>query len=85
MDQRRGLATFQPSKHHLATFRKIKFNENIVTTNAMTTEPSTRSPVQGFSWIDRPTPRDTEYSYRVMPLVGKPGELQAMEPLSSAA
>jgi hypothetical protein len=41
MAQRRGLATFQPSKHHLATFRKIKFNENIVTTNAMTTEPST--------------------------------------------
>jgi hypothetical protein len=37
----RGSFTDQPSKHHLATFRKMKFKASIVTINASTTEPST--------------------------------------------
>jgi hypothetical protein len=46
-------------------------------------EPSTKNPVQRFSWIDRPPLRDTEYSYRVMPVVGNPGLLQILEQLAS--
>jgi hypothetical protein len=37
----RGSLTYQPSKHQLATFRKMKFNASIVTINARTTDPST--------------------------------------------
>src|SRR4029450_11133024 len=37
----RGSLTDQPSKHQLATFRKMKFNASIVTINARTTDPST--------------------------------------------
>src|SRR4029453_5021130 len=37
----RGSLTYQPSKHQLATFRKMKFNASIVTIKARTTEPST--------------------------------------------
>src|SRR5207253_615911 len=47
-------------------------------------EPSSGNPVQRFSWIDRPTPRDTDYSYRVAPVAGSPAELEAMEALASA-
>ena len=31
---------YRPSKHQLATFRKMKFNASIVTINARSTEPS---------------------------------------------
>ena len=46
--------------------------------------PSTHEPYQRFDWIDRPTPRETEYSYRVVPMAGQPGELHPLEERSSA-
>lgn len=46
-------------------------------------ELSTRQPVQRFSWIDRPPLRESEYSYRVVPVVGNPNELLMSEALAS--
>ncbi|HEY6392039.1 MAG TPA: hypothetical protein VIX89_12220, partial [Bryobacteraceae bacterium] len=46
--------------------------------------PSTEDPYQRFDWIDRPAPRDEEFSYRVVPMAGQPGKLRPMEALFSA-
>jgi hypothetical protein len=47
-------------------------------------ELSTQHPYQRFAWVDRPRPREVKFfSYRVIPMVGRPGFLQPLETLSS--
>ncbi len=39
------------------------------------------APIQRFTWIDRPPRRSAAFRYRITPLVGAPGKLEAVESL----
>jgi hypothetical protein len=46
-------------------------------------ELSTQHPYQRFAWVDRPRPLEVKFSYRVIPMVGRPGFLEPLETLAS--